>query len=145
MVPNETPVLYTSQERDGALAEIVYYWSQLSPLPSKPVTLHRLHVTTTRTIRLDRDDLESLSVERDRYEEPNYQRTQEIGAAIAYLGYDGLVAPSARWPCDNLMLFPSNSQDDDAEVKIVESNEVDWQEWAKAQENLSLLMNRASD
>ena len=41
MVPNETPTLYTSTQHDGALAEITYHWSQLTPLPSKPAAIHR--------------------------------------------------------------------------------------------------------
>ena len=42
MPPNETPTLYTSCEHDGAMAEIVHHWSQLTPLPSKPVIVHTL-------------------------------------------------------------------------------------------------------
>lgn len=37
-------VLYTSLDRDGALAEIAFHWSQLDPMPSKPVLLHTLEV-----------------------------------------------------------------------------------------------------
>ena len=41
----------------------------------------------------------------ERYESVNYHRTQEIGAAVAFLGCDGLMVPSARWDCENLVLF----------------------------------------
>jgi hypothetical protein len=103
--PNNGPaVLYTSLERDGALAEIAFHRSQLTPIPKQPVALHRLTVGTTKTLRLIRSDLASLGVRDDMYETINYSRTQEIGAAIAFLGCDGLIAPNARWSCDNPMI-----------------------------------------
>ena len=34
----EVPALYTSMERDGALAEVVSYLTLLTPLPSKPLS-----------------------------------------------------------------------------------------------------------
>jgi hypothetical protein len=38
--------LYTSCVRDGALAELAFHYSQLTPFPSKSVMLHRLRLTT---------------------------------------------------------------------------------------------------
>jgi hypothetical protein len=52
--------LYTSCVRDGALAELAFHYAQLTPFPSKPVLLHRLHVTTKKTLRLLQVDLVSL-------------------------------------------------------------------------------------
>lgn len=93
---NEVAVLYTSLERDGALAEISYHWSQLDPLPSKPAMLHTLRVETSRSLRLVRTDLELLGVEFDRFQDRLYTKTQEIGAAVSFIGCDGLIVPSAR-------------------------------------------------
>ena len=45
-----------------------------------------------------------------RYGERDYAQTQNIGAAIAFLGLDGLITPSARWSCNNLMIFQTNHQ-----------------------------------
>jgi hypothetical protein len=131
MVRNGAPTLYTSAERDGALAEIVYYWSQLTPQPSKPVMLHRLRLSTRKTIRLAQADLTDLGLEWGRYEEHDYTLTQAIGAAVAHLEYDGLIAPSARWSCDNIMVFSGNSQGDDDMAFVINSEEVDWLTWAK--------------
>lgn len=130
MVPNQAPVLYTSIERDGALAEISYHWSQLTPIPRKPATLHRIRVGTHKTVRLARADLVTLGVEWDRYGELKYQRTQEIGAALAHLECDGLIAPSARWPCENVMLFLTNHVGDDELTTLLDSVEVDWIAWS---------------
>jgi hypothetical protein len=56
-------VLYTSLEREGALAELSYHWSQLTPLPSKPAMLHRLAVDTGKTLRLVRASLSHLGID----------------------------------------------------------------------------------
>jgi hypothetical protein len=35
----------------------------------------------------------------------NDDRTQEIADSAYFLGFDGLIAPGARWACLNLVLF----------------------------------------
>ena len=122
--------LYTSCTREGALAELAFHYSQLTPFPSKPVMLHRLHLTTKKTLRLLQGDLVSLGVAWPDYPTLNYDKTQEIGAAIAFLGCDGLIAPSARWACDNLMLFPLN-HGFESELSVVASEEIALKEWAR--------------
>jgi hypothetical protein len=123
-------VLYTSTERDGALAEIAFHWGQLTPIPKRSVSVHTLGVETSKTLRLIRADLDSLGVEDSRYETVNYSRTQEIGAAVAFLGCDGLIAPNARWPCDNLMIYTDNVPLDRA-FSIIDGSNVDWIVWAR--------------
>jgi hypothetical protein len=124
-----TPVLYTCLEREGALAEISFHLSQLDPRPSKPVTLHRIRATARAVLRLLRTDIVSLGVDWDRYGSLGYDRTQEIGAAVAFLECDGLIAPSARWSCDNLMLFMSNHSLSE-KLELENSESVDWIAWA---------------
>ncbi|MGB0127049.1 MAG: RES family NAD+ phosphorylase [Rhodocyclaceae bacterium] len=124
-------ILYTSLEREGALAEIAFHWSQLFPLPTKPVLVHRLRVVAHRTLRLIRADLETLGVGESAYANVNLPRTQAIGAAAEFLGCDGLIAPSARWKCDNLMLF-ADRMGLDAMLDVQETESVDWITWAQA-------------
>ncbi|MGH6899315.1 MAG: RES family NAD+ phosphorylase [Geminicoccaceae bacterium] len=124
------PVLYTSLLREGALAEISHHWSQLTPRPSKPVVLHRLGVSAERRLRLLRGDLEELDVDTKQYESVNYHRTQEIGAAVAFLGCDGLIVPSARWSCENLVLFTENHALT-SKLEVLSSEAIDWQTWAQ--------------
>lgn len=125
-------VLYTSLMREGALAEVSFHWGQLSPLPSKPALLHRLGVRTTKTLRLIMADLGTLEVEASRYGEVRYARTGEIGDAVAFLGCDGLLVPSARWACENLVLFPDNHVlDMTAALEVLDSEECDWLLWAR--------------
>jgi hypothetical protein len=124
-------VLYTSLAREGALAEISFHWGQLTPRPTKPVVLHTLRVAAHRTLKLVRADLEALGLPDSAYGGVNLPRTQEIGAAVEFLGCDGLIAPCARWSCDNLMLFPDR-MGVDANLEIIHSEAVDWVAWATA-------------
>ena len=124
-------VLYTSLAREGALAEISFHWGQLDPRPTKPVVVHTLRVVTHRTLKVVRADLPALGVADSNYGGINLPRTQEIGAAVEFLGCDGLIAPSARWSCDNLILFPDR-MGIDATLEVVTSESVDWLAWAIA-------------
>ncbi|ANC90503.2 RES domain-containing protein [Azospirillum humicireducens] len=124
-------VLYTSLEREGALAEITYHWSRFIPRPSKPAKLHRLTVTAGKTLRLIRTTLEDLSVPTEGYDGSAYDRTQAIGAAAAFLGCDGILVPSARWHCDNLILFTDNhGHDPGNSLDVIETETIDWLAWA---------------
>ena len=126
-------ILYTSFEQDGAIAEVASYLAEQTPPPSKSIVVHRIAVTTRKTLRLARADLIALGIDMDRYGERPYRvpptRTQEIGATLNFLGFNGLIAPSARWPCDNLMVFGDNDSLNDR-LEVVESAQVDWQAWA---------------
>lgn len=131
--PGTFDVLYTALERDGALAEIHFHLSQQPVFPSKlRSVLHRLRVRTTRTLRIaDLEALESLGVSRETYSSLSYDRCQEIGDAAQFLGFDGVLAPSARWPCHNLVLFVDRLEPD--ALQLVESEPVDWHAWREAQ------------
>lgn len=80
----------------------------LTPVPSKPLLRSTLSVTTSKSLRIARIDFSSLELDESRYTKRGYNRTQQIGAALNYLGFDGLIAPSARWDCDNLIVFEDN-------------------------------------
>ncbi len=123
MIPGRFPTLYTSTARSGALAEITYHWSLISPPPSKPVMVHELSVETRKTVRVDRSDFAQLGISPDQFGDRNYHRTQEIGAAAAFLGLDGLLVPSARAEAENLVIFTENHSPD-LELILVSSEEV---------------------
>ena len=91
----------------------------------------KLGVKTQQTLVLaDLAQLRKLGVDDARYRELLYERTQEIGAAAAFLGFDGLIAPSARWSCQNiiLMLDALNLED----IRTVSSEPVDWVTWRQS-------------
>ena len=126
----EVPVLYTSLARDGAIAEVVSYLTLLTPLPSRPLKVSRLGVSTAKTLRLARIALEGLGVDMAQYGVRDYGRTQSIGSALAFLGLDGLIAPAASWPCDNLMIYQTNQLLNER-LEVIEEENVDWRAWAR--------------
>ena len=124
-------ILYTSLQREGSLAEVVSFLADLTPLPAeRPIKVSRLGVSTSRTLRLARVSLKTLGVDMKNYGVRDYVRTQEIGAALAFPNFDGLLAPSARWDCDNLMIFTENHALSDR-LEVVDSETVEWRSWAR--------------
>ena len=76
--------------------------------------------------------LRELGVDPARFGERDYGLTQTIGAALAFLGLDGLVAPSARWPCNNLMIFTDGDIAGGQSIEPVRTEEIEWQHWSIA-------------
>lgn len=90
----------------------------------------RLAVTTGRTLRLVEADLGCLGVLPDSYSTANNPLTQAIGAAVAFLGCDGLISPSARYPAENLAIFTDNHALAHT-LEVQHSQTLDWQTWAR--------------
>ncbi len=130
--PGTFDVLYTSLERDGALEEIYFHLSRQPVFPSKMRSvLHQITVRTRRTLRLaDLAAVSGLGVPTETYGALDYGRTQDIADAADFLGFDGIIAPSARWPCQNLILFMDKFTP--ADFTLVASEVVDWTAWQKA-------------
>lgn len=128
--PGTFDVLYTSLEREGSLEEIHFHLSRQPVFPSKiRSVLHRISVRTQRTLRIaDLAALKVLGVSPETYGSLSYERTQEIGDAASFLGFDGILAPSARWPCQNLVIFTEHFTP--ADLTLVASEPVDWADWS---------------
>lgn len=128
--PNGFDVLYTALDPDGANAEIYYHLNRAPVFPSSTVyVLHTIRVRTKKTLRLsDMSALAALKVDVERYSEPDYARTQAIGDAAHFLGFDSLLVPSARWECSNLILFMDRMDPNDEPV-VLASDPVDWPAW----------------
>jgi RES domain-containing protein len=129
--PTLFDVLYTSLAQGGAVAEVHFHLSRQPVFPSRiRYGLHRIRVRTVRTLRLpDLAAMVPLGVEPARYREILYAPTQAIGDAAYFLGFDSIIAPNARWSCNNLILFTDQIAPDDLEV--MESSEVNWMEWRR--------------
>lgn len=131
MLPDRSPVLYTSLAREGALAEMAYRQRLLDPIPTKPIMVHRLDVDLRRVIEIKSDQLSRFGIEFGPLDSSGYQRSQEIGdITCRILGCDGLLVPSGRWDTSNLIIFEENLKFG-AEVRVVDSEEVDWMAWAE--------------
>jgi hypothetical protein len=122
-------VLYTALEADGAVAEVEYHLSLQPVFPYRiKKLLYKLQVRNLSVLRIETlDELVTLGVDRARYHQPLYDRTQEIGDATAFLGCNGLIAPSARWDCLNLILF--DVLEPDKIETIGAPIPIDWKEW----------------
>ena len=108
-------VLYTATERDGAIAEIYFHLSRGQPvIPSKvryktfelPISLSRLlmlpKLDHLAELGLDTSTYGQLSYDDRQREYPN---TQDIAETAHFLEYDGMLVPSARWNCANIVVF----------------------------------------
>jgi len=126
------PVLYTSLVREGAIAEVVCFLTSLAPVPNRRfLKVSRLAVSTSQAVELSKDRLSDLGVDLGEYGQRDYPVTQKIGAALAFLGVDGLVTPSARWDCENLTIFTDNHPWE-SRLELLDSEEFEWRGWATA-------------
>jgi len=130
--PNDFEALYTSMEQDGALAEIYHHLSRAPVFSSSHVQIHRIAVRVERTLVLaDVGALAPLGVDEESFRKGGVARSREVGAAARFLDLEGLIVPSARWPCANLVLFPDRLSDRDS-LRVVESRDVNWPAWREA-------------
>jgi hypothetical protein len=128
--PEDAPVLYTSLERDGALAEIAFRLALEPVWPSRMAhALHMIEASTDRTLRIpDLAALAPLGVDPARYASFDYAATRAIAAAACFLEFDGLIVPSARSACQNLVLFLQNLAPGRTPA-VRETQTVDWTPW----------------
>jgi RES domain-containing protein len=130
--PSNLSVLYAATHADGAVAEIHFHLSRgQSVFPSKMRhRLFELNVATNRTLILARmDDLVALGVDPVKYSSMLYFRTQEIADAAAFMGFDGIVSPSARYDCQNLVLFIDRLNLE--KIEPISETPIDWASWRK--------------
>jgi RES domain len=126
-------VLYTSLERDGAIAEVYAFWSMQPVFPSKiRFAVNRLNAATDQTLKLlDLKRLKGLGVDVKQYASRDYSRTAQISGAAWFLGFDGIIAPSARWNCLNLMVFTAHATPPVVSIAPAGSEMIDWAKWKK--------------
>ncbi len=124
-------VLYTSREREGALAETGYRLSLEPVWPSRLAhELHQIAARVDRTLKFaDIASLTSLGVDVARYESFDYGVTQSIAAAARFLEFDGLIVPSARHKSSNLVIFMDRPGA--ASLAVRSTRDVDWTVWQK--------------
>jgi RES domain-containing protein len=123
-------VLYCALEADGALSEIHYHYSRgQSVFPSRlQSALHRLDVRFANVLDLsDIETLIGLGVDRSRYREMLYERTQQIGEAVGFLGFEAMLVPNARHDSVNLVAFLDNCDLDT--IQAGDGSAVDWRAW----------------
>ncbi|TDR89809.1 RES family NAD+ phosphorylase [Enterovirga rhinocerotis] len=133
-------VLYTSSERDGALAEAWYHLSRGQPIvPSKiNKRIHRIAVALDRVLDLSTGaKLASLGVNMAHYGRLSYrERTQEypapqeIAEVAFFHEYEAIIVPNARWPTSNVVVLTENARPE--QLRALDSDPVDLASWAAA-------------
>ncbi len=133
-------VLYTSLERNGAIAEMHFHLARGQPVfPSRvSYRLHELEITVERALKLlDLEALAQLGVStkefgRLSYEEreTEYPRSQDVAEVAHFLEFDGLIVPCARWACHNAVLFCDRVELLGREA--IDHGIVDWTGWTAA-------------
>jgi RES domain-containing protein len=104
--PPEVGAIYTSFSRETALAEASYHLSLQTPPLRVKRTIYSIRVTLHRVTAIqDVETLTRLNVRMD-----TLITCQRIGGAVARLGHDGLIVPSARHRGGmNLVIFPAQN------------------------------------
>ena len=119
--PPEVGAIYTSVERNTALAEAEHLISLQSLRPRAKRTLYELSIDLKSVLDLTPDDLlNAVGIGKAELEALDFKECQIVGGAIAWLDHDGLLVPSARRQGGtNLVIFPA-SQDTEQEWAIVQ-------------------------
>lgn len=139
-------VLYTSLDRDGAIAEMHYHLKRGQPVfPSKlRYKLYELRVTLDGVVTFpDQDSLAEVGIDVSRFGQLSYQerpaeypRTQEVSEAVHFLGGNapgeasGIIVPNARWDCRNLVIFCVHTNPDAVE-EVRDHGVIDWATWER--------------
>ena len=126
-------VLYTSGERNGALAEIHALLTAQPVFPSQlRWRVHRLRVGLSAALEIaDVNALTAFGIPAADWRERRYERSQAIAETARFLGFDGLIVPSARWPCMNVVLFTDQSPPPAVALAASEDSAVDWSAWRR--------------
>jgi RES domain-containing protein len=131
-------VLYTSLEKNGALAETHFHLMRGQPVfPSKlRFALHELSVSISDAVDLAAlDDLAALGLDTKRYGQLAYEaRTQEypssqqIAEAAHFLDFRAMIVSNARWNCRNLVIFCDSLASGDVAI-AKDHGIIDWEGW----------------
>ena len=105
-------VLNTSFVNEGAKAEFEAFWTLFEHRPDRRALTWKVRVKLSRVVELDAAQLDELGVGQAEYKDRDYSRTQEISDALNYLGCEGLIVPSARYDCKNLIVYMQNLNKD---------------------------------
>jgi RES domain-containing protein len=119
--PPGVAAIYTSLQRETALAEAEYAIASQPVRPSTGRQLYQVRVTVTKVIDLsDRDLLAEVNVGEEQLVAVSQDACRTVGGAVHWLGYDGLVVPLAR---TNLVLY-ADRLDVDAAFEVLAREDI---------------------
>jgi RES domain-containing protein len=101
--------------RAGAISEMKFHLMRGQPvIPSRvSYRLYEIEISLERALKIeDMATLTRIGLDTSRYGQLSYEekhaeypRSQDIGEAAHFLDYDGLIVPSARHDCQNVVVF----------------------------------------
>lgn len=111
--PPGVAALYLSRERRGAIAEADHALA-IQPLRSRVQRrVYAIELTLSKVIDLsDPAVLARTGLTDTDLADDDHAACQEVGAAVDWLEYDGLLVPSARSPVMNLVIYPAHRAPD---------------------------------
>jgi RES domain-containing protein len=111
--PPDTSAIYVCLNHDGAVAEGDHVIAMQPIRPKADRTVYEVKVTLTNVLDLsDRAVLSALGIGDAELDDPAMTACRNVGGAVAWLGHDGLLVPSARSRATNLIIYASNQQPD---------------------------------
>lgn len=125
---NSFEALYTSLDQDGAMAEVYFHLSRAPVFSSSNMRLNQIDVTLNHVLEMDPATLESLGLKAPLASRIDYAISQSIGAVAHMLDFQGIIVPSARWACLNLVIFMDRI-DVDKQIRAVGRQEINWPAW----------------
>lgn len=111
--PPGVEAIYASLDEPTVLAEAEYAM-QVQPVPSRaPRRLYQLQVRLSNILDLTASaTLARLGLSATAIGDIDVSRTQQVGGTSAWLGRDGILVPSARYSGTNLVIFPTNRDEE---------------------------------
>jgi RES domain-containing protein len=130
-------VLYTSSERDGALAESWFHASKGLPVIPSRVSkrIYKIEAEIGRVLDLSNaQKLQSFGVNIGAYGRLHYERRtdeyptlQQIAEAAHFYEYQAIIVPNARWPTSNVVVFTEHTPR--SALTLLEDELVDLKSW----------------
>lgn len=91
--------------------------------------IHAIRAEAERALRFaDLASLPPFGIDISRYRTFEYAATQALAAAANLPEFDGLIVPSARFDCANLVLFVERAPN----LALVATQAVDWDVWRRS-------------
>ncbi|MEX2124524.1 MAG: RES family NAD+ phosphorylase [Woeseia sp.] len=132
-------VLYTSLEADGALAEVYYHLSRAPVMSSSHMRLNQLNATLKNVLALTTEQLRELGVDDPLASRIDSHQGRAVGEAAFMLDFQGLIVPSARWDCNNLVLFTDRIELN-KDIHLQHQAEINWPAWRERADKMHKLI-----
>lgn len=122
--PPDVAAIYASISRQTALAEAEWRLSMEPVRPRTQRTLYSIEIALSDVLDLSSpNDLAAAGVNAAELASNDPTPCRLVGGAVAWLGHDGLLVPSARHPGTNIVIF-ATAQDPDGRFEVVDAEEI---------------------